>query len=163
MNVITHQSPILFMYTRWKYLLQQVMSAWGRAVFIFEVFWQRDSYKVRSRTLRHTHTQLYLTSALKVIHPTNFGLFYVEKKLAADICEALKVSSLWASLKALQAIMSPEVCAYLAERMMGGYGCNESVRDDFKDELLSHLWEQRCLFERPCWPGAFITAKANTQ
>lgn len=50
MNVITHQSPILFMYTRWKYLLQQVMSARGRAVFIFEVFWQRDSNKVRTRT-----------------------------------------------------------------------------------------------------------------
>lgn len=38
MNVITHQSPILFMYTRWKYLLQQVKSAQVRAVFIFEVF-----------------------------------------------------------------------------------------------------------------------------
>ena len=39
----------------------------------------------------------------------------------------------------LKAIRSPEVCANLAERLMGGDVCNDSVREGFKDELLSHL------------------------
>lgn len=61
----------------------------------------------------------------------------------------------------LQAVRSPELCAYLAERMMGGNVVMKLyVREHFKDESFVR---RKMLSEGKCWPRTMTTANTNTK